>query len=130
MILLLIVLMKNFAILLVKLVKYKEMKQIITNNNCIKCKDEFELESNISNSKYKNCNKNETIQEIINNLINKFNMTELDSGKDRKKIIDKNKVIILTSTENQKNNEDKNITIDLGQCENILKTEYNISNNE
>ena len=28
-----------------------------TNNNCIKCKDEFELESNISNSKYKNCNK-------------------------------------------------------------------------
>ena len=48
------------------------------------------------------------MQEIINNLINKFNMTELDSGKDRKKIIDKNKVIILTSSENQKNNEDKN----------------------
>ena len=57
-------------------------------------------------------------------------MTELDSGKDRKKIIDKNKVIILTSSENQKNNEDKNITIDLGQCENTLKTEYNISNND
>ena len=36
----------------------------------------------------------------------------------------------MTSTENQKNNEDKNITIDLGQCENILKTEYNISNND
>ena len=29
-------------------------------------------------------------------------MTELDSGKDRKKIIDKNKVIILTSTKNKK----------------------------
>ena len=34
-------------------------------------------------------------------------MTELDSGKD-KKIINKNKIIILTSTENQINNEDKN----------------------
>ena len=71
-----------------------------TNNDCIKCKDEFELESNISNisnSKYKNCNKNETIQEIINNLLHKFNMTELDSGKDRKKIIDKIKLLHLKS---------------------------------
>ena len=47
-----------------------------------------------------------------------------------KKIIDNNKIIILTSTENQKNDEDKtNITMNLGECENILKREYNISNN-
>ena len=71
----------------------------------------------------------EIIQNIIDDLINEFNMTELNSGTD-KKIIDENKIIILTSTENQKNNEDKNnITMDLGQCENILKKEYNISNN-
>ena len=37
-------------------------------------------------------------------------------------------VIILTSTQNQKINEDKNnITMNLGECENILKNEYNIS---
>ena len=47
-----------------------------------------------------------------------------------KKIIDKNKIIILTSTENQKNNEDiNNITMNLNMCENILKYNYNISNN-
>ena len=71
----------------------------------------------------------EIIQNIIDDLINEFDLTELNSGTD-KKIIDENKIIILTSTENQKNNEDKNnITMDLGQCENILKKEYNISNN-
>ena len=74
-------------------------------------------------------NKTEIIQYIINNLINEFNMTELDGGED-KKIVEENKVIILTSTENQKNNEDKNnITMNLGECENILKKYYNISNN-
>ena len=74
-------------------------------------------------------NRIEIIQNIIDDLINEFDLTELNSGTD-KKIIDENKIIILTSTENQKNNEDKNnITMDLGQCENILKKEYNISNN-
>ena len=38
--------------------------------------------------------------------------------------------IILTSTQNQKDNEDKNnITMNLGECENILKNKYNISKN-
>ena len=74
-------------------------------------------------------NRTEIIQHIIDDLINEFNMTEITNGED-KKIIDKDKIIILTSTENQKNNEDKNnITMNLGQCENILKKDYNISNN-
>ena len=71
----------------------------------------------------------EIIKNIIDDLINGFDMTELDSGEDEI-IIDKDKKIILTSTENQKINEDKNnITMNLGQCENILKNDYNISNN-
>ena len=38
--------------------------------------------------------------------------------------------IILTSTQNQKDNEDKNnITMNLGECENIIKDKYNISKN-
>ena len=52
-------------------------------------------------------NRTEIIQHIIDDLINEFNMTEITNGED-KKIIDKDKIIILTSTENQKNNEDKN----------------------
>ena len=61
-------------------------------------------------------------------LINKFNMTEINNGND-KKIFEKNSIIILTSTSNQKNNEN-NITMDLGECENILKDDYNISAND
>ena len=109
-----------------------------TNNICSICKKKnFKPDNyliNINNS-YLNCielnieNRTEIIQHIIDNLINEFNITELNSGKD-KKIIDKNKVIILTSTESQKNNEDKNnITMNLGKCENLLKKNYNISNN-
>ena len=54
----------------------------------------------------------------------------MNSGED-KKIIDKNKIIILTSTVNQKKNEESNnITMNLDQCENLLKSDYNISNND
>ena len=71
--------------------------------------------------------KNETIKHIIDNLVKEFDTKEIDSGKD-KKIINQNKTIILTSTQNQKNNEEENyITMDLGECENILKSYYNIS---
>ena len=72
-------------------------------------------------------NKTENTQSKINNLINDFNMTEISSGKD-KKIIDGNKVIILTSTTNQENNEaSNNVTMNLGKCEDNLKRDYNIS---
>ena len=37
----------------------------------------------------------------------------------------------MTSTKNQKKNEnEKMVTIDLGKCENTLKNEYNISEND
>ena len=73
--------------------------------------------------------KNETMQNIISNLIKEFNVIEIDGGKD-KTITEESKTIILTSTQNQKNNEEKNyISMDLGECENILKRNYNIQNN-
>ena len=72
---------------------------------------------------------NETIQEIINNLKNEINITDIDKGVD--KIIPENNIIVkFTSTLNQENNEDNNITLRLGPCENLLKTKYNISYND
>ena len=103
-----------------------------THHNCLKCKDEFIYEINITNSSYKNCYKIDpsSLQYTIDEIINEFNVTELNSGED-KKIIDKNKIIILTSTVNQKKNEESNnITMNLDQCENLLKSDYNISNND
>ena len=76
-------------------------------------------------------NKTEIINNIISDLIIDFDKTDLDNGNDKKKVIGNNLTIILTSTLNQKNNEDiNNITMNLGQCENILKSNYNISNND
>ena len=72
-------------------------------------------------------NRTEKIQNIISNLISEFTSSnQTDNGKD-KKIVDNEKVIVFTSTENQKNNEEDNyITMDLGECENILKNHYHI----
>ena len=74
-------------------------------------------------------NRTELIQTIINDLFSGLNMTEIDNNID-KKIINDNIKFIFTSTSSQKNNEDiNNISMNLGECENILKREYNISNN-
>jgi len=60
---------------------------------------------------------------------NYFNTSNIDNGKDE--IIKSKKITVtLTNTQNQKNNYNNNIfTIDLGQCEILLKEFYNISNN-
>ena len=76
-------------------------------------------------------NKIETKADIINNaieeLINGFDMIDINNGND-KKIVEEELTIVLTSTKNQKNNENiNNITMNLGQCEDILKNDYNIS---
>ena len=91
--------------------------------------NEIIIKSNINNIT-KIQSQNETLQNIIDNFMEEMNVIEIDNGKD-KTIVEKNKTIILTSTQNQKNNEDENfITMNLGECENILKRIYNISSND
>ena len=72
----------------------------------------------------------ENILKIPEFIFSENIMSEIKDGQD---LIIKmpESIISLTSTENQNINKNNNIsTIDLGACENILKTEYNISNNE
>ena len=58
-----------------------------------------------------------------------INISNIDGGKDEK-TCDNNISVIITSTTNQKKNEnEKMITMDLGQCETSLKYEYNMSLN-
>ena len=121
-------------------------KELMTNYselNAINCyeseNDDYELFLTSENYQYSidysskimfDLLKNETIQTIIDNLIKGFDQIEIGSGQDIK-ITDKDKTIILTSTLNQKENEDQNyITMDLGECENILKKRYNLSCND
>jgi len=75
-------------------------------------------------------NRTELINNMINNLFYKLNISDIDNGNDEK-TEEKNISIIMTSTKNQKNNENENmITMNLGKCEDILKNEYNISKND
>ena len=74
-------------------------------------------------------NKFELIKTIIENLIIGINITKLEIEK-YQQIIDNNLKIIITSLYNQKFNEpEDDIIIDLKECEDILKTNYNISKN-
>ena len=78
-------------------------------------------------------------KEYYNNIINKvesiftsgkYDTSKLDSGKDE--IITAEKITItLTTSKNQKNNTNNNMTIiDLGECENILRNSNKISDDE
>ena len=132
-----------------------------TQHNCIECNDDYKYEINLSNFKncYNDNpyniitdtilnsiahtiiitysdekihikNRTKLIKTNIETIFNELNLTEINNGMD-KKIIEKDLVIILTSTLNQRINEDQNnFSMNLGECENILKKNYNISNND
>ena len=118
----------NFNELISTTIKDKSIK--IQNETELSFSLYYELISDYITNNIQIINKTELIQNIINNLFNELNMTELDNGID-KKIIGKDTTFIFTSTINQKNNEDKNnITMNLGECENLIKKDYNISEND
>jgi len=110
-----------------------------SEHNFIECKEEYKYEFDISI--YKNCLINideekriemhkRKVQNMIDNVFDKLNISDIDNGNDEK-TNKKNLSVIMTSTKNQKKNEnEKMVTIDLGKCENILKNEYNISEND
>ena len=80
----------------------------------------------VINENNQNKNNNKTSYTIIDNLIDGFDINKIES-KIMSQILDKNKINLLTTANNEDN---KNITIDLGKCEDILKNEYNISKND
>jgi len=59
-----------------------------------------------------------------------YDLTDIDKGEEQ--VIKANKILItFTNTENQKNNIESNMsTIDLGECEILLRYNYNLTHNE
>ena len=106
-----------------------EIKNIIQNiiSNTINETEESEEKRREEEIKFY-----DTILEIIDTgfTSDEYNTSTLDSGQDE--IIQTEKITLtFTTTQNQKNNINKNITtLDLGECEKILKRYYNISNDE
>ena len=126
-------------------------KLISNNKQCIDdCKNHNIYKYEYKNSCYENCpigtslmenyyycySNEMTIEEadeylkyLQRQLLNGFNTTDIDKGNDF--TFSNGKITIsITSALNQKNNNYTNIsTINLGNCENILKEEFSVSNN-
>ena len=97
----------------------------------MECKDNYPIIKIINENK--NCykeNLNVSIGKNITNLLNQFDKSFIDNGNNIE-IKEGNIIYTLTNTENQKKSfENKNETsINLGMCENEIKTHYNISKN-
>ena len=108
---------------------------IITNNN-INSSYSFGVITDIIDSSYSNyfsnnfINKTLSPKSIFDNIIQNLDITDINNGIDKKMKLN-NCMVVFVSTINQKNNEDNyNITIDLGQCETKLKKNYSISDND
>ena len=87
-------------------------------------------------NKTKNMSREEEIEfydyliKLIDQEIESYNTSKLDNGQDE--IMKTEKITVtFTTTQNQKNNINSNMTtIDLGECEDLLRLEYNLSLNE
>ena len=89
-------------------------------------------ETNEEKVKEQEINKYNKILQKIESIFtsDNFDLTDIDKGEDQ--VINADKVqITFTNTENQKNNIESNMsTIDLGDCERLLRNYYNLTNNE
>ena len=100
------------------------------SSNIIKESHHSDYIFNSNNSDKSEYNKTEIIMNIIESLINNFNITKTNMFEDEEEEESK-MLILLTSTYNQKNKEYNNrTTVDLKECENELKENYNISYND
>ena len=100
---------------------------------CLNCNDSCNI-----NNKTEISQKDEAIQ-YYNQLLENvdliftsefYDTTYIDNGEEEVMEINKMK-IVLTSTTNQKNNYDENVTfIDLGECESLIKDYYNITDDK
>ena len=70
------------------------------------------------------------VENVKEELTKNFNTSNLDKGENIV-IKQKDSTISITTTENQKNEKSNNVTtIDLGECEDKIKEEYNITKNK
>ena len=105
-------------------INFDDIKEIIFSNLNITKNETFQKTEEI---KYY-----DSILEVIETIFTSeyFNSSKIDNGEDIILEIDK-MIISFTSTENQKNSTYNNMTsINLEQCESLLREYYNISNNE
>ena len=110
--------------------------EIIETQDCVSSCSIKEIDQGICKLNYKSKGKegkeseNKAIENVKEEMTKDFETSEIDKGKDIKIELE-NSIITISTSDNQKNSKDSNeTTIDLGECENKLKEEYNISKNK
>ena len=112
---------------------YEYQKLNIETNECIKIDINGIIDNFINERNNREKNVIEYYDSILDLIEKKFtenyDTRKIDNGEDE--IIKTDKMVVtLTTVENQKNKINQNITtIDLGECENLLRNYYNISSN-
>ena len=114
-------------------IKYEEDNKTIEkeeeNENEKKEKNSYENQENLEDNYIDKMMENDQIKDIYNQY--KGNILSGEYNGEDTIFQTKNVIIQISTVESQKNSINPNIsTIDLGECENILKREYNISKNE
>ena len=113
-------------------------KKLINNNECIEYNDKDIIKDSIKNMKNDEKLSKEEEIEYYNNIIKatemgfteNYNTSNLDNGIDEY-ITTEKMTLTFSTTENQRNNINNNMTtIDLKDCENLLRKDYNLSDNE
>ena len=94
------------------------------------CKINYESKEETNNEQVNKEVEDKALQNIQEELIESFDTSEIDEGENIV-IKLKDSIVTISTTENQKKEETKNVsTIDLGECENKIKKEYNIPKNK
>ena len=91
------------------------------------CKINYQPEENNANSEANKEIEEKVVENIKEELTKDFDTSDIDKGENIV-IKQKDSTITISTTENQKNEKNNNVsTINLGDCENKIKDEYNIS---
>ena len=101
----------------------------LDDHSCLDCDGSCNNEETDVNEKDEEAKYYDEVLQNIENIFTSeyYDTSYLDSGNEEVIEIDKIK-IVLTTTSNQKNNDNEDSTsIDFGECENILRDYYNIS---
>ena len=106
---------------------YTEFNEKDNNDILNEIKNKINLNNNTEDeSKYYD----EILNVVDNYFSGNYDTSKIDKGEDDILTFEK-MIITLTTTLNQKNDINKNMTsIDIGECENLLKKEYNLKEND
>ena len=107
-----------------------DINKYLNEHKCLDCDESCNNKDMDTNKKDEEEKYYDEVLENVDSIFTSeyYDTSSIDNGNEEVMEIDKMK-IVLTTTDNQKNSNNENMTsIDLGECETLLKEYYNITN--